>query len=81
MRLQLSGTWILTVSTGYRAEATLRADGTCSRTDIGKCQWRIEGTTLLLGSGDNDDKFQLPISDGKLEGINHLGNTLNLTKK
>lgn len=79
---QLVGAWKLQASTGYGADVTFRGDGSGTHSGYGKFQWHIGGTTLYLGQPESaPDKFDLPIKDGKLNGVNSIGNPLTLTKK
>jgi hypothetical protein len=78
---KLVGTWTIRASTGYSTDISFRADGTGTRTNNGKRRWRIEGSTLFLGLDRGCDKFDLPIKDGKMTGVNGIGNTLSITKK
>lgn len=75
---QLVGEWALRASTGYAADVTFRSDGTGTHSKGGRFQWRIEGTTLHAGESD---VYYLPIKDGKLKGMNKIGNQLTLSKK
>jgi len=78
---QLPGEWRLVASTGWTGEITLRADGTGTHAGGTKFQWRVEHGTLYLGLGPKADRLYLPIVDGKLTGMNSIGNGLTLTKK
>ena len=78
---QLAGIWALRANTGYAATVTFQSTGTGTHSQYGNFRWRIDGTTLYLGPTDSADKFQLPIADGKLTGVNSIGNELTLTRK
>lgn len=79
---QLAGTWILTASTGYRAELTFREDGSVSYSGADKIPWRVSDGVLLVGSRKGEeDRFLLPVKEGSLKGNNIHGNALTLTKK
>ncbi len=78
---QLAGTWALQTNTGYAATVTFQSTGTGTHSRTGNFRWRIEGTTLYLGPTDLDDRFQLPVKDGKLQGSNRFGLVLTLTHK
>jgi hypothetical protein len=78
---QLPGDWRLVASTGWNGNISLRADGTGTHAGGDKFQWRVEHGTLYLGLDSKADRFYLPIVDGKLTGMNSIGNALTLTKK
>ncbi|MGA3172636.1 MAG: hypothetical protein ABSE62_16670 [Chthoniobacteraceae bacterium] len=79
---QLAGRWNLVASTGYQANVILRGDGTGTHSAYGNFRWQIVGNTLFFGSPESAaDKFELPIQNGSLNGINRLGNTLTLTRQ
>ncbi len=78
---QLAGTWALQTNTGYTATVTFQSTGTGTHSRTGNFRWRIDGTTLYLGPTDLDDRFQLPIKDGKLKGTNRFGLELTITHK
>jgi hypothetical protein len=77
---ELAGRWRLVANNGYTTDVVLRTDGTGTRTDGGRFQWHIDGTTLYLDPNLTADKFQLPIKDGKLKGVNNFDNALTLTR-
>lgn len=78
---QIPGEWRMVASTGWTGDMTLRANGTGSHANGSKIQWRVEHGILYLGPGPKADRLYLPIVDGKLTGMNSLGNGLTLTKK
>ena len=79
---ELADRWALRASTGYHAKVILREDGTGTHSDYGDFRWQIVGATLFFGSPETaPDKFELPIQDGKLNGVNKIGNRLTLTKQ
>ena len=79
---ELEGRWTLRASTGYHANVTFRGDGTGTHSEYGDFRWQIVGATLFFGSPESaPDKFELPIQDSKLNGINKIGNRLTLTKQ
>jgi len=77
----LAGHWSLLADSGYQADVVLNEDGTGTHSGYGDFNWQIVGGALYFGSQESaPDKFQLPIKDGVLKGVNRLGNVLTITK-
>jgi hypothetical protein len=68
---------------GHTGSVEIHADNTYSSNGKRIGRWAIEGNQIVitLDEGGHQDRYDLPVRGGKLEGKNRLGHSLTLRRK
>jgi hypothetical protein len=79
----LVGAWAFkNESDGHEGSVELRADQTYTTGGKRIGRWSVEGKQIVitLDEGGHQDRYDLPLSGGKLKGKNRSGHTVTLTR-
>jgi hypothetical protein len=83
-KAEVIGTWKFTNNAdGHTGIVEINADNTYSSGGKQIGRWDIEGKQIVitLDQGGHQDRYDLPVRGGKLEGKNKLGHPLTLRRK